>query len=178
MHWKRWSRHGDPSVSLLRRIADKGDEEGIICLACEQLLSVECFYAHTGNRNGYTSVCRPCSRVKQAKHYRNRESGWKTHLIGAARQRAKAKDLPFDLTVDDFEIPEFCPILGLKLEVSDGRGAGANSATLDRMDPPLGYVPGNVWVISARANMMKSDANADELRRFAAWIDKTFPDLI
>ena len=37
-------------------------------------------------------------------------------------------------------------------------------------------VPGNVQVISARANAMKNDATPGELRRFAAWVLKEFPE--
>jgi hypothetical protein len=42
---------------------------------------------------------------------------------------------------------------------------------LDRVIPELGYVPGNVAVISLRANTMKQDATAAELRVLADWID-------
>lgn len=99
--------------------------------------------------------------------------GWKAVLLGAARRRAAANGIPFDLTVDDFEIPEFCPVLGVKL-IKGRDKASPDSATLDRIEPALGYVAGNVQVISRRANMMKSDASADELRRFAAWVMKEF----
>lgn len=34
----------------------------------------------------------------------------------------------------------------------------------------MGYVPGNVAVISWRANNLKRDASADELLRIAAWM--------
>jgi hypothetical protein len=80
------------------------------------------------------------------------------------------------LTTDDFEIPEFCPILGIPLVVGIGRGPAPDSASLDRINPALGYVPGNIQIISSRANTMKNDANADELRKFAAWIIKEFPE--
>lgn len=43
--------------------------------------------------------------------------------------------------------------------------------SLDRIVPSLGYVPGNVAVISHRANRIKSDATADELRAVADWLD-------
>lgn len=42
----------------------------------------------------------------------------------------------------------------------------ASSPSLDRIDNRMGYVPGNVWVISWKANRMKSDASMEELRVF------------
>lgn len=92
-------------------------------------------------------------------------------LLRAARQRAKQKGLPFDIEVFDIVIPEFCPILGVLLARGDGRKTG-NSATLDRIINDLGYVKGNVWVISNKANVMKSNANNNELKLFAAWINR------
>lgn len=91
-------------------------------------------------------------------------------LLRAARQRAKQKGLPFDIEVSDIVIPEFCPILGVPLARGDGRKMG-NSATLDRIVNDLGYVKGNVWVISNKANIMKSNANLEELKRFGEWIN-------
>lgn len=38
------------------------------------------------------------------------------------------------------------------------------SPSLDKIIPSLGYVPGNVRIISARANLLKNDATVDELR--------------
>jgi hypothetical protein len=38
-----------------------------------------------------------------------------------------------------------------------------NSPSLDRIDTSKGYVKGNVWVISWRANKLKSDATLAEL---------------
>jgi hypothetical protein len=106
-------------------------------------------------------------------------AGRKRSLLYNAKKRAEIKNVPFGLTADDIEIPEFCPILGMKLVVGDGlgsRGPRPDSATLDRIDLTKGYVPGNIQVISARANAMKNDANPDELRKFATWIIKKYPE--
>lgn len=49
----------------------------------------------------------------------------------------------------------------------------AASPSIDRIVPELGYVPGNIAIISWRANDLKKDATADEMRRIADWIDKS-----
>lgn len=91
-------------------------------------------------------------------------------MLHNARARAKRKRVPFNLTLNDIpEIPPFCPILGEDVglvSISTGRqGARKGSPTLDRIIPSLGYIPGNVRVISAHANRIKTNANAEELRK-------------
>lgn len=67
-------------------------------------------------------------------------------------------------------IPLHCPVLGLPLYRNSGGAAqGPNSPSLDRIDPALGYVRGNVKVISSRANSIKSNATPEELLRVAAY---------
>lgn len=65
--------------------------------------------------------------------------------------------LGFDLTPQDLEpLPDFCPVLGLELIYSGSlRDRGGSGATVDRKDSRLGYVKGNVWVISFAANIQK-----------------------
>jgi hypothetical protein len=59
-------------------------------------------------------------------------------------------------------VPERCPVLGIPLAVSTRR-CSAGSPTLDRIDSRLGYVQGNVIVVSFRANTIKSDSTLEEL---------------
>ena len=92
----------------------------------------------------------------------------------AARGRSKKKGILFDLEFVDITIPETCPLLGIPLRMGK-RTAGFDSPTLDRIDPSKGYVKGNVWVISRRANMIKSDASIEEIemvaRKLRAFLD-------
>lgn len=89
-------------------------------------------------------------------------------MLTTARNRAKTKGLPFDLTEDDIDIPVFCPVLGIKLERGvEGTGRSDASPSLDRIVPERGYVKGNVVVVSNRANRMKNDGSPEELRRLA-----------
>lgn len=86
----------------------------------------------------------------------------------SAKCRAKKKGLKFDVTPSDLlELyVERCPILNIKLNWSGGggrRGATFDSPSLDRKIPSLGYVKDNLWIISYRANTIKSDATPEEL---------------
>lgn len=102
----------------------------------------------------------------------------KRELVKSARRR---KGVPCTITEHDFEIPAVCPLLGIPLVHARGSlGAHDGSPSLDRIDPSKGYVPGNVWVISYKANSMKRDATPAELVTFARAIlqhfDKEEPD--
>lgn len=75
------------------------------------------------------------------------------------------------MKVSDIVIPEFCPILGIKLTRSFGKHGGSfSSASIDRIEPSLGYIQGNIQVMSLLANNMKSSANKEQLIRFAKWV--------
>ena len=86
-------------------------------------------------------------------------------LWAAAKFRAKEKGLPFSIKVTDIIVPEKCPLLGIPLSTNPvgKRKLGPGSPSLDRKIPELGYVSPNVWVISHRANTIKSNATLEEL---------------
>ena len=76
-------------------------------------------------------------------------------MLSAAKGRAKQNNLPFNIELEDIVVPEICPILDIPLEFHKGR-LQYNSPTLDRINNELGYVKGNVKVISHRANFLKN----------------------
>lgn len=92
------------------------------------------------------------------------------------RKRALALGRPFELTIDlvsDMLLETtVCPILGIPLEHSTGQ-AKSNSPSFDCFYPERGYVPGNVNVISWRANVLKSSASVEEVRALLAWMEAT-----
>lgn len=89
-------------------------------------------------------------------------------LWRCARDRAAEKGLSFTIRPEDIRIPDRCPLLAVPLVHNRGRkGPGANSPTIDRIDPSKGYDPGNIWVVSYRANAIKNDATPDELELIA-----------
>lgn len=94
------------------------------------------------------------------------------NLLRRAKTRAKKKGVPFSLTKSDIFIPEVCPALGMTLMVGDGSGGKPNSPSLDRIIPELGYVPGNIAVISLLANSIKSVASSSQVMMVAEWMKK------
>ena len=91
-------------------------------------------------------------------------------IVQRAKQRAKKKNIPFDITSKDIYIPEFCPILGIKLNWADKQGGNFDSPSLDKIIPSKGYVKGNIQIISKRANTIKGDASAEEIKLVFDWV--------
>ena len=93
-------------------------------------------------------------------------------LLILAKYRAKAAGLEFAVTeVDLLSPPSHCPILGIKLKYGTGKRGDPASASIDRKDNKKGYIPGNVAIVSLRANTLKNDGSAAEHRAIANWID-------
>ena len=111
---------------------------------------------------------------------KNRQKRWdynkewiKNHpevmILQRARRRAKQKGLLCTITLKDIKIPLRCPVLGILLE-RQGTKNRAAAPSLDRLRPHLGYVPGNVCVISYKANTIKNNATLEELEKVTAWV--------
>src|SRR5665213_1381886 len=84
-----------------------------------------------------------------------------------AKYRAKEFSIPFNITIEDIIVPLRCPLLNIPLKSNrGGKVLAAGSPTLDRVIPSIGYTKGNVWVISAKANRIKSDLTLSELENF------------
>lgn len=103
-------------------------------------------------------------RLKHFKHY----------MFKAAKQRAERKGLEFTITEDDIIIPDKCPILNVPFQFGT-KASYDYSPSLDRIDTTKGYIKGNVWVISKKANTMKSNATWEELKTFATNILRYSP---
>jgi len=101
------------------------------------------------------------------KYLKNRHS--KKIILKAAKTRAIKQNVQFDITEEDFEIPELCPVLGIKIEFANGK-ANDNSPSLDKIIPLKGYIKGNIAIISQRANWIKRDANIDEIEKLLNWM--------
>ena len=99
-------------------------------------------------------------------------------LCRSARGRAKKHGLEFCLDPQDICIPENCPLLGIPIIQNLGRrGPAPNSPSLDRIDSEKGYTKSNVWVISHKANTIKSNATVEELRMIADGLERKNQDV-
>lgn len=78
--------------------------------------------------------------------------------------------IPFGLQ-SMYDIPHttHCPIFGVEL-VQNGRGDF--SPSLDKIRPELGYVKGNIIVVSDLANRIKSNATPEQIMAVAKFYKK------
>jgi hypothetical protein len=99
-----------------------------------------------------------------------REENLAKSMIERSRKGARKRNLAFTITEQDISpLPFYCPVLGTPLNYMAGRG-DENSASIDRMDSSQGYIAGNVYVISYRANSLKRDATAEEVRKILSYM--------
>ena len=85
-------------------------------------------------------------------------------LLTQTKCRAKKFGIPFNLQEEDIVVPTHCPLLGIPLLPKGTTGLRPDGLmTIDKIDPKKGYVKGNVWIISFRANRIKYDASLEEL---------------
>lgn len=103
---------------------------------------------------------------------RNPQRTWAGYATRDARNRAKKKNVPFNITVDDIMslITPNCPVYGTEFKWIGNGKILPTSASLDRIDPAKGYVKGNLVIISSKANNIKSAYKSADLYKVADWL--------
>jgi hypothetical protein len=143
-----------------------------ICRTCGLTLLPSNFYSNNNTKDGLSLYCKKCwnnSQQKKRKNEKNRKRSRKTAMLSSAKERAKKRGYPFDISPSDIIIPDICPVLGIPLFVSEGKQSH-NSPSLDKIIPEKGYVRGNIAIISSRANMLKNDATFEEIEKLYFWM--------
>lgn len=161
----------------------------IVCKGCDQELPKEFFAVDKKRSTGRRYKCRACSaaefkRWQQTAGYAKRlareaeeratlkqadpRRRWAAMALGNAKKRAKQRDWAFGLTLDWLIAAsgDTCPLLGIPLNYANTTPA-ADSPAVDRIDSTKGYTPDNCWVISMKANRIKSDATVAEIETVA-----------
>lgn len=110
-------------------------------------------------------------RISNPERMREHRKTWESYnpawiMYHNAKRRAKECNVPFEISFKDIIIPTHCPVLGLEL-TSNNR---ETNPSLDRIIPELGYIVGNICVISMRANRLKQDATVQELQQLIQYM--------
>lgn len=138
----------------------------------------------------HKSTCKKCMAIKSRDRYRNLSkedkvkyidnaknnfSEWVAdnplqYRLNLAKSRAKNKGLKFDLTLDYLNELLFnqkgrCPYTNVILSHTENKlsnSGGIETISIDRIDSKLGYVRGNVELVSSLVNIMKNDMNKED----------------
>ncbi len=124
-----------------------------------------------------SGLCKKCEAIRAE---RARRFDPKKQLLIYAKQRAVRHGIPIDITMKDFDLPEFCPVFpSIRLQAQTGAGRKTDcSPSLDKIVPSLGYVKGNVIVMSWKANHAKLDMTLEELIQLGEWARRTKESLL
>lgn len=94
-------------------------------------------------------------------------------LLVSAKSRARISNIEFMLLSKDIIIPKNCPILGIPLFFLI-KGKGPNTPSIDRINNTIGYEPGNVKVISLKANRMKGDMSIKDVETLLTYMKEGY----
>lgn len=138
------------------------------CYVCKQEKSSDLMHQKLKK---IQDICNKCRAIKQAEYYKRQkdafpfENRWEN-----IKSRCKQENIHFDIS------PEYlkkiwngiCPAFNVILTFEDKNID--TFAELDRKDPNLGYIEGNVQWISRKANRIKNDASLEELQKVFDWL--------
>lgn len=142
------------------------------CTKCKETKPVEQFSKNDKSPTGFRCQCKDCDAKYRRENiaYRKqwnrnfRKTNWKYNVYASAKQRAKKKGLEFSITMDDITIPSLCPVLGIPISMGK-KSRVDGSPSIDRINNNMGYIRGNILVVSWRANKLKSDSTQEERKR-------------
>lgn len=138
------------------------------CKVCQEEKDYIEYTKYQHSKDGYHTMCRPCLSLYKAEDYKAK---WFTYQCRLKKAECKKKGLPFDLTPEYLESiwTENCPVFDEPFVRHDKTNPFCPA--LDRVAPSLGYTQGNVVYISSRANRIKYDADAEELKKVLAYVE-------
>lgn len=171
-----------------------------ICRICKIAKDETLFFKDNGNKDRLKSDCKQCAtesrrqwhrknkekiNIKRREYYQipehrehrtDKRREWNDNnrvkmMLHRSKTRAKKHNLEFDLVLEDIQIPQLCPILGIKMEFATAK-ASENSPSIDRIDNTKGYTKDNIIICSWKANRLKNDFVLEDLEKMYLWMKK------
>jgi len=142
--------------------------------SCKSCVSMQ--YARWSETPNYDKRQEKGKATRRKLKEENPKRAWCVMAKNAAQQRSVKRGETSAITVEWLweNAPETCPLLGIPMNY--GRNTmGFDSPAVDRIDNTKGYTPENCWVISSKANRIKTDATLEEIesvaRNFRTFMD-------
>lgn len=160
-----------------------------VCTICNETKEIHDFLQDKSMKSGYRNQCKSCLKERNTtpekkllyatkqnevmRRYRSTTKGAILTSFQACKGRSKKSDIPFTITreyvTELFEKQKgLCALTGVELIPKSGH----TSPSLDKMNPKLGYVEGNVQWVAWKANAIKSDMTMEELYSFCETVLK------
>lgn len=145
-------------------------EHEIQCSECNHTKNKEKYY-FDGARKKYFSFCKECFKQRRLKSFNKSIKNYIRSIVTKRKARAKQKNVLFDIDVD-FVYNIFqkqqgrCFYTDRQMEYERGKGVNRNGLSIDKVNPELGYVQGNVICCTVQANSVKNDVNMNELKEW------------
>lgn len=121
----------------------------------------------------YTELRKDPEKLKAA-HARVKawyREDYRRSMLHRTRKKCLATGIPFNLeSIEDIPYVTHCPVLGVELFV--GEKQHDYSPSLDRVVPELGYIKGNIIVVSDLVNRIKTNATPDQIMAVAKFYKK------
>lgn len=143
------------------------------CNTCRRRFTADSNHFYINSSGRLSSECRPCFRTRSSVNQKLRHHGGGVtyhmgYILRAARLRARKFEVPYALDVEFMTCllqlqGARCALTGVSLTFTKGRGHQPTNASVDRIRPELGYVPGNVQLVAYHVNAMKSNLTLPQL---------------
>lgn len=131
-------------------------------------------FRETRKAKGNAQYANPAERLRRLQRSKARRAepvAWLEANLVNLKSRCKRDGTPFDITAEDLSVPTVCPILDVTL-VFGGGVKNPHGPSIDKLDPALGYVRGNVAIISKLANRLKGECvDPAVFRRIADYVE-------
>lgn len=138
------------------------------CVECRHLQKARVYYEKVGDKGRnrkYAALIQPrIERITLNTYDKTTDIGKWIHRSKTGKHKKARKEL---LVTHYLELVRtHCPLLNIELDYQNygTKKMPDNYATLDKINPKLGYVPGNVQIISYRANTIKNSATLAEMK--------------
>lgn len=94
----------------------------------------------------------------------------RNYVFSNKKSRAAQRGIAFSLVFDDMIWPEYCPVLGIKIDYARGHRGGLarnDSPSFDRIVHGGEYSQDNVLIVSNRANTLRGNHSTATLLKLA-----------
>lgn len=152
-------------------------KDKVRCRKCKNVLPLDEFK----HKYQQLSYCKECHKKQKLDYRRRLNSNLDWYIrdkYNHLKARAKQAGILFSISLDDYRSQYEkqhgkCFYTDALMEWGTGKGKNSSTASLDKIVPEKGYVPGNVVFCTMKANMVKQNLTLQEVELWLpGWYDR------